>query len=204
METTPEMDAALRGDRIPMAGLMRLDTVSHGPVQLLDGSGVLKWGSDIYSGRHDVFGAINAMRAIEDGVGEQAPSLRLSLLTPADSIDLVDWSTFQGFRFRLWIACFSMVTGEVIPDPHPLFDGEVDLVTIRLGDKSAIVDLDCVSAFERLFEDDAWIRLNPSWLRLLYPAAAGLDHVTNVTKQVYWGQNPPQGGSVTNPNPWAR
>jgi hypothetical protein len=193
METTPAMDVALSGDRIPMAGLLRLDTIDHGPVMLLDGAGVLKWGGDIYSGRHPQFGSIGSMRAISDGIAEAAPSLRVSLLIPDESVDGIAWSTFQGFRFRLWIACYSMQTGLVVPDPYALFDGEVDIVTLRLGDRTLSVDIDCVSSFERLFEDDEWIRLNPSWLRTHFPDAGGLDQVTGVTNQVYWGQNAPKG-----------
>lgn len=203
METTPQMDAALSGDRIPMAGLFRLDTAAYGSVMLLDGSGVLKWGDDQYIGRHSQFGVLASMRAIEDGVSDQAPSLRMTLIPEPSAVDDIAWSTLQGSRVRLWIACYSMATGQVVPDPHPLFDGELDVATLRLGAGTLAVDLDCTSAFERLFEDDEWIRLNPRWLRLQYPDAAGLDHVTGVTDQVFWGQNPPH-PKVTTINPWAK
>lgn len=192
METTPEMDAVLSGDRIPMAGLFQLDTQDYGPIRLVDGAGVLRWGDHRFAGRHAQFGVLAAMRAIEDGVAESAPSLRCTIIPAASAIDVIPWSTLQGSRVRLWIACYSMVTGQVIPDPYALFDGELDVATLRLGMKTISVDLDCTSAFERLFEDDEWIRLNPTWLQTFFPGAAGLNHVTGVTSQVYWGQNEPK------------
>lgn len=192
METTPEMDAVLSGDRIPMAGLFQLDTADYGAIRLLDGAGMLRWDGNIFAGRHAQFGVLSAMRAIEDGASESAPSLRCSIIPPADMIDIIPWSTLQGSRVRLWVACYSMVTGQVIPDPYAVFDGELDIATIRLGSKTLAVDLDCTSAFERLFEDDEWIRLNPTWLKTYFPDAGGLDHVTGVTQQIYWGQNEPK------------
>lgn len=192
METTPEMDAVLSGDRIPMAGLFQLDTASYGAIRLLDGAGVLRWGENVFAGRHAQFGVLAAMRAIEDGVSESAPSLRCTIIPHPSAIDLIPWSDLQGSRVRLWVACYSMITGLIIPDPYSVFDGELDVATIRLGSKTLLVDLDCTSAFERLFEDDEWIRLNATWLQTYFPDAEGLNHVTGVTQQVYWGQNEPK------------
>jgi hypothetical protein len=194
-EITPGLDAALSGDRVPMAGLLRIDFLDSRTLRLVDGAGVLNWGGDLYVGRDDTFGALQSVDEIDDGTGDEAPALSLSLFPAGDTAaeDLCA-ADMQGSRVRLWLAAFDRTDGTVIPDPYLVFDGDLDVATLRLARGSRVVDYDCVSGFERFFANEEGMRLNPTFHQSIWPGETGLNKVTGIIEQKYWGQNPPNPG----------
>jgi hypothetical protein len=194
-EITPALDAALSADRVPMCGLLRIDFNDGRVLRLVDGAGSITWGAEAYVGRDETFGAIQSVDEIDDGTGDEAPALSLSLFPASDAAaeDLCA-ADMQGSRVRLWIAAYDRATGLIIPDPYTVFDGELDVATLRLGPNIRAVDYDCVSGFERFFDNEEGMRLNPTFHQSVWPGETGLNKVTGIIEQKYWGQNPPNPG----------
>jgi hypothetical protein len=191
---TTGMDTALRADAPLIFGALKIELPGY-TLRLLDGAGKIVFGGETYVGRDDTYGVLAAIDQIDDGVGDQAPSLSITLTpgTDAGAAALLSPGV-QGSTVQLWLGVLDRATGVPIPDPDLLFYGEVDVPTLKAGKGSRSVALDCVSGFERLFADDEGIRLSDAFHKTVWSGETGLANVTGVTKKIYWGTE--SGGSA--------
>ena len=111
---TPTMETALDARRVMLAGLIRIELPEH-TLRLCDGSAVLAWGSESFSGRDPIYGTIGEFEAISEEVGDIAPGIDISLLPPSLSAatDLVS-PAMQGAAVRVWLAAIDPDQGTVI------------------------------------------------------------------------------------------
>jgi hypothetical protein len=184
---TPQMDAALSADKPLIFGAVQIDFPEYS-LRLIDGAGEVTIGGNLFKGRDDIFGTLGAISEIDDAMDDQAPAISVALIPPkASTAAELASPLFQGSRIRLWLGAIVRDTGEVIADPYLLFDGEIDQPTFAAGAKVREVEYECVSAMERLFDDDEGFRLNNASHQRVWPGEEGLEHVTALTKQIYWG-----------------
>lgn len=190
-QLTPAMDAALSADTPLVCGLLKI-TLPSGALRLMDGSGQLVFGGEVYVGRDPVFGSLASVDAIEDGVGDEAPALSFTLLPGSDaSAASLAAPEMQGSPVSLWLAAVDRTTGLVIPDPLLLFTGELDQPTLTVDKGVRELEFECVSGFERLFDNDEGIRLADSWHKGVWPGELGLSNVSGISKTIYWGVEAP-------------
>lgn len=192
---TPAMAAALQSGRAVVTGLFQLDFPS-GSRRLLLGSTEAKWGADTFKGYDVSIGHVDSGENIREDVSGQAPNTSISVV-PAQGVDKSEIAgpEVQLSRARIWLACLQLNTTdkhvEVVPDPHPLFDGFVDQATINLDKNRDDVDYTFISGFDYFFEDGEGQRLNDQFHQSQYPGELGLANVTGITKKVYWGMSEP-------------
>lgn len=184
---TSGVQTALQADAPLIFMALRVELPGY-TLRLLDGAQQLTVNGEVYVGRDDTYGVAAAVDEIDDGTGDQVPALSISIHPPNDeaAIALND-PAVQGGEVQVWFGVVDRATGEVIPDPELLFIGEIDVPTLRAGKGRSLVDLDCVSAMERLFENEEGVRLADSFQQLRFPGETGLANVTGVEKKVYWG-----------------
>lgn len=199
MTLTPSMLAALGQSHVRMTGLIKIDLPGH-VIRLCDG-GFVDWDGERYNCIDDTFGTIDSIDALEDGIGDEAPGGRLTFF-PATTAAVVDLSSpeYQGSRIRIWLAVLDPVSGAVIPDPDLLFDGELDITVFNEGLGERSLDMEFVSAAERLFEVQEGARLSDAFHQEIWPGERGLANVTGITKKVYWGGEAPQSGITRSSN----
>lgn len=188
METTPALDAALSADRARIFVAVRIDLPGGvGTVRSLDGSGQVAWSEGNFVGDDPLFGTLNNLENIGDGVGDQAPQFTMSFL-PRSGISAANLTNpdYQGARTRVWLGALSEA-GAVIDAPFLLLDGKIDVPTLEIDEGQRGVNVDVVSSFEELFTDDEGIRLSPSNHKEVWPGETGLDDITGIVKQVIWG-----------------
>lgn len=196
-ELTPALEAELRTDSPTIFGAVAIDLPEY-QVNLLDGAGVLTFGGRTYLGEDVAFGVLSDIENLTDGVGDQAPAIGITLLPSSDaSAAVLSGPTMQGSPVTVMLGAVNPITGVVIPDPHLLFIGELDVSTIQSGEQGRRLELEVVSVFERLFEDDESARLSPGFHKSIFPGELGLDFVTGVAEPVYWGMAGPNSGIVT-------
>jgi hypothetical protein len=184
---TPEMETALGASNPLIFGALRIALPSY-TLCLLDGAGTVSFNGDTYVGRDPTYGVLAGIDAIDDGVGDQAPALSISLFPPdATAAAVLSHPALQGSEVQLWLGALDRTSGAVIPDPTLLFLGELDQPTLRGSRGKRVLDYECVSAFERLFDNDEGARLADSFHKTIWPGETGLANVTGVTKKVYWG-----------------
>lgn len=193
MTLTPSMMAALQQSHVRLTGLVKIELPDH-TIRLCDG-GFVDWGSERFECVDPIFGTIDSVDSLEDGVSDEAPGGRLTFF-PASTAAAVQLSSpeFQGSRFRMWLAVLDPMTNAVIPDPDLLFDGELDVTVFNEGLGERSLDMEFVSSAERLFEVQEGARLSDAYHQEIWPGERGLSNITGIKKKVYWGGEAPQSG----------
>lgn len=144
-----------------------------------------------FSGVDATYGTLSGIEGTTEGLGTSAPRLRLTLNPPTRAAAAqLNLPTNQGAMVRLWYGCLNVTTGEVIPDPLPLFWGKLDQPRVVGGPERATgVEYDAASAMESLFAAEEGQRLNHAFHLRVFPGELGLQYVTEVERNLPWGQN---------------
>lgn len=188
---TPGMEAELRKPFATVFGAIKVQLPGR-TVALIDGAASFSFGGQAYSGRDDLFGVLDSVAHLSDGVGDQAPSLSITLLPDTDANAAAICSpTFQGSSVQLYLGAIDRATGQPIPDPLLIFSGELDQPVLTVDQGTRELTFECASAFERLFSGDEGARLADSFHKSIWPGETGLANVSGVIKTAYWGVEKP-------------
>ncbi len=203
------LDAELAKDRFFLFGAVEIALGGGNFLRLLDGGGTLFFDGATWVGLDETYGVLSAIEAIGDGIGDEVPAVSLSILPKDNAATAVlGAATMQGKAVRFLVGCIDGA-GQVIADPYTIFTGEVDVPTITAGEKALTVELEVVSASERLFETEEGARLSDAFHQAIWPGEDALFAVTGVEETIYWGVKPPKdpvsygsqrpapGGSIT-------
>lgn len=188
---SPALDAELSKDNVTFFGALTF-TVGADTVRLLDGSAHMMLNGNLYTGEDETYGTWASMEAFEDGSGDEAPGLSITIL-PADDAAVLALSgpAMQGEAIQLHIGARNDATGSVVGEPYLLFDGEVDMPKHEFGKNMLQVSLESVGGMERLFFVDEGMKLAPTFHQQVWPGELGFNHVTGVQDIIYWGSNKP-------------
>lgn len=196
-EMTPALQSALRSERPLIFGALEINLPGY-DLRLLDGSGEIMIAGNKFVGRDPTFGTIASVKSISDGNSDQAPTMAIALLPPSNTArTTLASSAMQGSRVRIWMGVVDMASGQVVPDPMVLFDGEIDVPTMNWAMRRREVEYRVVSVFEKFFDLEEGIRLSDSHHQAVWPGEKGLEYVTGVTESVFWGQETPQSSMVS-------
>ncbi|MGF7152518.1 hypothetical protein [Novosphingobium gossypii] len=191
-DLSPALDAELTKDVVTVFAALTLNMDGGHVMRLLDGSAHLSLLGQIYTGEDATLGTWGAMDSLDDGAGDEAPGLAITLLPADDAAALaLSGPAMQGQPVQVHIGARNDATGAVVGDPFLLFDGEVDVTKHEFGKNMLQVELECVGGMERLFFDDEGIRLAPSFHQQVWPGETGFNHVTGIRDTIYWGSNAP-------------
>lgn len=186
---TPAMDTALAADRVLLFGAIQIDLPSY-TLRLLDGMSELTFNGGSFVGRDATFGALDSIDEPDDGMGDEAPAMSITLLPSSSAAaTTLAAATMQGSRIRVWLGAVS--GGTVVSDPYLLLDGEIDQPILTLSKGARKLEYECVSSFERLFEADEGFRLVDAEHQRIWPGETGLENVTELPKTIYWGTDRP-------------
>lgn len=190
---TPGMQSALAADAPIIFGALRIQLPDR-VLRLLDGSGNVTFGGETYTGLDATFGTLAAVNEISDGVGDEAPAISLTLV-PASSAAaaMLASPAMQGSAVSLWLGAVDRATGAVVPDPLLVFQGVLDQPVLSVEKGVRELELECVSGFERLFDNDEGVRLADSFHKNVWPTEQGLANVSGIIRTIYWGVEAPRG-----------
>lgn len=192
-QLTAQLDAALRGRSPTIFGAVSIDLPDH-QINLLDGAATLTFNGRQYSGRDATYGTLSSISSLTDGMGSEAPRLSITLLPASDAAaaDLAG-ADMQGSIVTIYLGAVDRASGLVIPSPHLLFIGELDVPILSAGENSRDLEYEVASIFERFFTDDEGARLATGYHQSIWPGELGFDFQTGVPQGVYWGvEAPPQ------------
>lgn len=173
-------------DIVTLAGLVKIE-LPDVTLRLCDGAFVI-WDAETFTASDPDFGTIGSMEPVDEGVGDEIPALRMNFL-PNSSAAAADLSKpeYQGCRVRMWIAEVDLATNEVIGDPSLEFDGQADSTDLVIDRGTRELEMDIVSAAERLFLINEGNTLSPRFHKSLYPGELGQDNAIGVGVGVAWG-----------------
>lgn len=177
-------------DIVTLAGLVEIE-LPDATLRLCDGAFV-KWGADTFAASDPDFGTIGSIEPVDEGVGDEIPALRMNFL-PNSTASAADLSKpeYQGCRVRMWIAEVDIDTNEVVGAPSLEFDGQADSTELVVDRGSRELEMEVVSAAERLFVINEGNTLSPRFHKSLYPGELGEDNAIGVGIGVAWGTGLP-------------
>lgn len=185
---------ALADRNLTMSAFLKLE-LPGGDVRLCDG-GVIKFGGEIYTKRHPVWGAIAEVPPAEAALGDFAPGGAIALNPSPDaplSVLLAD--AVRQSRVRAW---WGEVDGDsnTVTSATLLGDWIVDLPRLRVARGVRTIALEMITRAERLFLTNRGNVCSPRFHKSIWPGEKGFDNCTDVPVSVAWGtQNTPSGVS---------
>ncbi|MDF1506479.1 hypothetical protein PYV61_26225, partial [Roseisolibacter sp. H3M3-2] len=157
------MQAALGERIVTIFGAVEMLLPEH-ELRLLSSAGAVSFGGHRFVGRDPTFGAIDSIDVLDDGVGDEAPEITITLNPAGDAAaTTLSSPAMQGALTSFWIGAVDPLSGAVIPDPLNVFLGTVDVPTIRSSAEGRKLELSVVSAFEEFFMDDEGARLSDTF-----------------------------------------
>lgn len=173
-------------DTVTLAGLVKIE-LTDTTLRLCDGAFV-KWDAETFEASDPAFGTIGGMEPIDEGVGDEIPALRMTFL-PNSTAAASELSRpeYQGCRVRMWTAEVDIDTNMIVGTPSLEFDGQADSTDLIIDRGSRELEMDIVSAAERLFVINEGNTLSPRFHKSLYPGELGEDNAVGVGVGVAWG-----------------
>jgi len=193
---------ALNSTVLLLAGLVEMQLPSR-TVRICDG-GFLNWpGRGMFTANDAKFGTIESVEAISEGLGDEAPGARMTLL-PRDTAEAADLfqSNAQGSPLFFWMAEVDRASGLMVGTPELLFHGMVDFMKLVVGKSTRKVEVEFIAAAERLFMVREGNVLTPRFHNDAWPGENGFNHCTGNGVQVPWGVNGPPRGSIYTTGEW--
>lgn len=192
MITTPAVDLALSGDRPLTFGAFAIDLPGYS-IRLIQGSAEVMIEGEKYVGFDETFGAIGAVDIGDEGIGDDAPTMQLTI-HPASlaAVSTLAAADMQGSPVRFMLCALDRETGQVIPDPIECFVGELDTPTVHFGKATTLI-YDCVSGFVAFQTSDEAMRLSDAFHTSIFPGETGMANHTAIVKTITWGANPVTG-----------
>jgi hypothetical protein len=177
---------AFTGRVLTIAALLQIDLPAH-TARLCDGAFV-KWGADTFTGSDAVLGTIESAESFGEAIGDMAPGGKITFLPPpdVDSADLRD-PEWQGARLRVWLAEVDRATGTVSGTPELSADLAFDTTALRFSRGSRKLDVELVSAAERLFLIHTGNALNDRFHEQCFAGETGMANATGQPRSTAWG-----------------
>lgn len=187
------MDSALKA---ALAQPARTTTLVHlelpsGDVFLSSG-GQVEHDAETYHGRDAVFGVVDEIGAITDGIDGQASTGSLTL-TPAsgDAVLALADPEAQASPVTIWQGAVDDGDGSLI-GVEPLFRGELNYASTVTGAETGQVRLELITEEARQLEPNDERRLSHSFHAATWPGELGLEHVTGITLPDFWRATRPR------------
>lgn len=203
--TSPALDAALAE---PIAAVFAAIEI-HAPtftLRLLDGASEVTFPVEdavtgvsapaTFKGSDPDLGTLGTLRSMSEGIGTEAPRLRLELRPPTrTAAATLNLPSNQGALVRMWFGAVNLIDGSVI-EPSLEFLGNLD-VPKYMGGKARRIEYDVFSPWESLFAEAEGDRLNHENHTRAFPLERGLEFVSDVERQLPWGADVPRSPMIS-------
>jgi hypothetical protein len=183
-------DQALQQPQVMIVGLCEMQLPNNN-VLLIDTSAVAKVGAKTFSGSDATFGSLYSLSDFTDGTGDQAPGFTLTLAPASDAAAIaLSAPSLQGSPVILSLGILVPATGLFVDTPELIISGSIDYPTLRGGEHSRLLDLEVTADTELFFMNNDVVRLSDAFHQTCFPGETGLNQVTGVLHQIWWGQAP--------------
>jgi len=196
MSLNPTLRAGLEAPAIRQFVALRVELSGGYVINLIDGRGTVAFdignGIQQFDGEDPVFGALASASSLTEQVATDSPRFTFALMpTTADAVGTLSNPAHQGCPVYVWWGMVDEMTGAPIGTPTMLWSGRWDFAKTNLSAESMVVEVETVSAFDRLYVAEEGARLNPTFHRSLFPGETGLDWMTAAQGDLHWGTDAP-------------
>jgi hypothetical protein len=181
---------AFTGPVLNLVALMKIETPDR-IVRMCDG-GFVYWGEELYDSVDTLFGTIAGAETFEEKTGDSAPGGKITFLPPSSAAGIaLNNPALQGSRMRFWLGEYDRATGHVVGTPEQTADLAIDTSTIKASRSTRVVDIEFVSAAERLFMVMRGNALADRFQQACYPGERGMANATGMPRSTAWGAATP-------------
>lgn len=154
--------------------------------------GFVKWDGQTYKARDAVYGVLDSISDITDGIDDDASPVQITIIPPSLS-SLADLASVdaQGGWVTIHLAAKNPVTGVLVDEPYQLHLGELDQPQLRPG-KTRKLEYDIITGDARGLLPNEEQRQTDGFHKLIWPDEKGNEYATDGTKLVYWRADEPR------------
>lgn len=198
MALDPALETALEAEQPLVFHAVEMALAGGGFLRLIDGSlADITISGQTFTAEHATYGTLIVAESFTDGVSDEAPHFVFGVMPPTNTAAAtLAASAQQGMSVRVWMGALNRATGQPIAVDE-FFVGEVDVPTIQASKNNRVVEIDCASIWERLFENDEGLGLTSASHQAIWPGETGFDMVDDTDRQLPWGADAPRPGAVT-------
>lgn len=168
-------------------------------IRLIDGAGTVSFdvgdglGTQTFTGSDPVFGTLGGGSEIEDGIGNEAPSMTLTFYHKSNTaMALLTAPAALGSSVMIWFGTVSSATGLVVGTPLLLFEGLTDPAELIVTKNGHALQIPVDSIMVRLLEPDQGARMNNGFHQRCRPGELGMEFITSIVRKVPWGSDVPK------------
>jgi hypothetical protein len=185
-----DMVAALRAGW-PIVHLVTVTLPDHTIRWTLE-RGFVKWDGQTYKARDAIYGVLNEISDITDGIDDDASPVQITI-TPPDltSLEALASSDAQGGWITIHLACKNPNTGLLVDEPYQLTLGELDQPRLLSG-KSRRLEYDIIAGDARGLQPSEEQRQTDAFRQYVWPGERGDEYATDGPKWVYWREDEPR------------
>jgi hypothetical protein len=185
-----DMVAALRAGW-PIVHLVTVTLPDHTIRWTLE-RGFVKWGGQTYKARDPIYGVLDDISEITDGIDDDASPVQITIIPPdLTSLAALAASDAQGGWVTIHLACKNPSTGLIVSNPYQLHLGELDQPRLRPG-KSRKLEYDIITGEARGLQPNEEQRQTDAFHQFIWPGELGNEYATDGTKRVYWRADEPR------------
>lgn len=154
--------------------------------------GFVKWDGQTYKARDPIYGVLDQISDITDGIDDDASPVQITI-TPPDltSLEALASSDAQGGWVTIHLACKHPTTGILVDEPYQLHLGELDQPRLVTG-KGRRLEYDVITGDARGLQPNEEQRQSDAFRQLIWPGERGDEYATDGTKWVFWRDDEPR------------
>lgn len=176
---------------LTLVALMEIALPEDRYIRLCDG-GFVQWDGNGFDSIDPDFGTIESAETFEERTGDEAPGGKLVFLPVSTAAaTTLSQAGYQGARMRFWLGEVDPMTGQIVGTPEQTADLAIDTTTLKLGKGTRKLDVEFVSAAERLFMIYRGNALNDRFHQACYPGELGMANATGQPRSSAWGAQQP-------------
>lgn len=186
----PDLIAALKAGW-PIVHLVTVTLPSYTIRWTLE-RGFVKWAGQTYKARDAVYGVLDDISEIVDGIDDDASPVQITIIPPdLTSLAALASADAQGGWVTIHLACKNPNTGLMVGEPYQLHLGELDQPRLRPG-KSRKLEYDIITGEARGLQPNEEQRQTDAFHQFVWPGERGNEYATDGTKRVYWREDEPR------------
>ena len=152
--------------------------------------GFVKWGSATYRKRDAIYGTLDEISEIADGVDDDTSPVELTI-SPPSLPNLADLAAIdaQGGKVQIHLAAISPATGLLIGEPYRLHVGFLDRPSYAV--RAAVLTYEILTAEALALEPNEEQRQSDAFHQDIWPGERGYEYQTDGDKIVFWREDDP-------------
>lgn len=154
--------------------------------------GFVKWGGETYKARDAVYGVLDSISDITDGIDDDASPVQITIIPPdLTSLAALAASDAQGGWVTIHLGAKNPSTGVLVSEPYQLHLGELDQPRLITG-KVRKLEYDIITGEARGLQPNEEQRQTDAFHQYIWAGELGNEYATDGTKRVWWRADEPK------------